>query len=282
MTAGAVGSRSRSAEIARLRAAFDRLACVDCPPRSPLYARICAAVAGDDEVLATMLVAPVAQRRPMLLLAAIHDVLLAGTVHPLAAHVPTLAGDGVAVGDPGELALDLCRLHRDVIAEILATRSTQTNEVNRTCALRAALAVTTPPGQPLRLVELGASAGLNLLLDRYAYRYELAPASASDDRAAAGTATVQCACVVEGARPSPIPAPVIAERVGVDLDPIDVRDERAVRAGCWPASGPTRPTASPACGPRSSSPATPRRACCAATAWSCSASSPARPPGRTS
>jgi hypothetical protein len=262
---------ARPAEIARLRRAFDRLARVDCPPRSPLYARLCGAIAGDDEVLAMMLSAPRPQRRPMLLLAAIHDLLLSGVEHPLAAHVPTVAGERGAAGDRGdhgELALDLCRAHRAEIAELLATRATQTNEVNRTCALRAALACTTRPGQPLRLVELGASAGLNLLLDRYAYSYDRAArgdgaagagpprgggaaragpqagtpgarqvtGSAAADNAA-GPSSVLCACTVEGEPPGLGEPPLIAERIGVDLDPIDVRDERAARwllACIWP------------------------------------------------
>ena len=60
------------------------------------------------------------------------------------------------------------------------TRSTQTNEVGRCAALLPALtqlAVDAPGaphggGRPLGLVEVGASAGLNLLVDRYGYEYE--------------------------------------------------------------------------------------------------------------
>jgi len=75
----------------QLRASFERLARVECVPRAPVYARICRAVAGNDEALALVMSAPIGQRRPSLLLAAIHDLLLAGAEHELAAHVPTVA-----------------------------------------------------------------------------------------------------------------------------------------------------------------------------------------------
>lgn len=218
---------------------------VECAVRSPLYATICRAVAADDGTLGLAMHAPAAQRRATLLLAAIHDLLLAGTSHALAAHVPTVAhvhavaNGGAASGDPGALAVAFCREHRDAIADVLRTHGTQTNEVNRTCALLPALAHASPPGRPLRLVELGASAGLNLLLDRYEHRYlggggvgfgTQAPATHSTPR-------VVCRCSVVGRPPRLDVAPVIAERVGVDLDPIDVRDPLAARwllACTWP------------------------------------------------
>ena len=59
----------------------------------------------------------------------------------------------------------------------MRTRSIQTNEVGRSAALLPALAVVRAGAlavgddRPLALVELGPSAGLNLLLDRYAVTY---------------------------------------------------------------------------------------------------------------
>ena len=75
-------------------------------------------------------------------------------------------------------SLDAAAGHRRAAAR--RTRSTQTNEVGRCAALLPALtqlAVDAPGaphggGRPLGLVEVGASAGLNLLVDRYGYEYE--------------------------------------------------------------------------------------------------------------
>ncbi len=227
------------ADVDRLRADFERLARVECATRSPLSAAICRAVARDSATLALAMRAPSAQRRPTLLLAAIHDLLLAGAEHPLAAHVPTVAGGRTPSGRAGELALDFCAAHRRQLAAILSTRGTQTNEVNRVAALLPALAVATPPGAPLRLVELGASAGLNLLADRYEVRYDQAGGASF---AVHGPRTphhppVVCSCAVRGTLPRDMPMPAIASRIGVDLAPIDVRDPQAVRwllACTWP------------------------------------------------
>jgi len=221
-----------------LRASFERLASVECAPRAPVYARICRAAAGDDETLALVMSAPAAQRRPSLLLAAIHDLLLAGAEHELAAHVPTVAAGRAASGDAGALALDFCREHRDELAQRLATRSTQTNEVNRTAALLPALVHATPPQAPLRLVELGASAGLNLLADRYAHHYTRGVRGLS---VLWGTETphtpkVTCECDVDGTLPARRPLRIV-QRIGVDLQPVDLVDpvaRRWLEACVWP------------------------------------------------
>jgi hypothetical protein len=219
-----------ASDLELLRGRFERLARVECAQRSPLWAEVCLACAADDGVLELMLCAPTRQRRPSLLLAAIHDLLLAGVPHDLAAHLPTVADGSVATGSAGALALELCREHRHALADVLATRSTQTNEVNRCAALLPALARVTPLDEPLRLVELGASAGLNLLVDRFAYRYDGAGPVGDT------TSRVVCACAVDGALP-PLALPRIDSRVGVDLSPIDVRDDDAARwllACVWP------------------------------------------------
>ena len=55
------------------------------------YPAICRAVADDDEVLSLLDRAPLPQRRPLLLLAAVHYLLLSGADHPLAAYYDTVA-----------------------------------------------------------------------------------------------------------------------------------------------------------------------------------------------
>jgi hypothetical protein len=212
-----------SAELDEPRAQFHRFADVECRGRSPLYAEICRAVAREDDLLELYGRTPERQRRPNLLLAAIHFLLLDGAEHPLAAHVPTVAGARTATGTAGEHAVAFCREHADEIAVLLTTRNTQTNEVNRCAALLPALVAATPRGAPLRLVELGASGGLNLLLDRYAYRYD----GASPVRV--GDGDVVCTCTVDGTLPDLGELPVVAERTGVDLHPVDVRDDDAAR-----------------------------------------------------
>lgn len=206
-----------------MAAQFESFARVECHERSPLYAEICRAVARDDDVLALYARTPERQRRPNLLLAAIHFLLLGSADHPLAAHVPTVARERVATASAGEQALSFCHEYAAQLSALLVTRNTQTNEVNRCAALLPALVHATPRDQPIRLVELGASAGLNLLLDRYAYRYR------GSALVSTGDGSVLCECASDGELPALDAWPRVTERVGIDLHPVDVRDDDAVR-----------------------------------------------------
>jgi hypothetical protein len=124
--------------------------------------------------------------------------------------------------------------HLDQLDPLLRTGATQTNEVNRSClwfaALRAAAADL--PDRPLAMVEVGTSAGLNLLFDRYAYDF-------GDGMVRGDPASpVRLACDPRGtAPPLDAPLPPVVRRVGIDRDPIDVRDLEASRwleACVWP------------------------------------------------
>lgn len=87
--------------------------------------------------------------------------------------------------------------------------------------------------RPLALIEIGASAGLNLMWDHYGYTYGDGAVYGKHDSA------VQLSCTVRGDRRPPVPSrmPAVARKVGVDLHVIDVRDPDAVRwlqALVWP------------------------------------------------
>ena len=86
---------------------------------------------------------------------------------------------------------------------------------------------------PLSLIEIGASAGLNLLWDRYSYDY------ANGRRSGAPDAALQIPCALRGDILPPLPSrlPEVDFRIGVDLQPVDSRDADAVlwlRALIWP------------------------------------------------
>ena len=96
-------------------------------------------------------------------------------------------------------------------------RRTQTNEPAR-CALMLPLLAALP--QPLALLEVGASAGLCLLPDRYGYDY-------AGHRARGRPAALRC--TPEGDLPLPDALPEVVWRAGLDLDPIDIDDADAMR-----------------------------------------------------
>ena len=108
----------------------------------------------------------------------------------------------------------------------------QTNEVQRCFALVPAfLTLARDHGAAaLDLVELGPSAGLNLLWDRYAYRYRAGLWGSSE-------------LLLHGVEYQPVPREVLARRVevrrrlGIDLKPVDVttvEGARLLRAFIWP------------------------------------------------
>jgi hypothetical protein len=106
----------------------------------------------------------------------------------------------------------------------------QTNEVGRCAALLPGfLAIAAATGMPLRLLEVGASAGLNLCWDRY--RYE-ADGFAWGDPAS----PVRLGFHLEGPRPQPVEVEVSARR-GCDRRPINPRSEEGrltVLSYVWP------------------------------------------------
>jgi hypothetical protein len=104
----------------------------------------------------------------------------------------------------------------------------QTNEVGRSSALMSGLLVVAEAFDlPLRLLELGSSAGLNLMLERYEH-------DLGGLRAGASGSPVRLAPSWEGA-PPPGAHVRIASRRGVDLRPVDlVADGGKLVAFVWP------------------------------------------------
>lgn len=219
------------AGLARL---FEQFGKFEAPPNhSPLYARLCLEIAEDPELL-TLAARARSFPVPNVFLAAVHYLVLGGTDHPLARFYPTAGGAGGGDANPGPDLRDFCLAHRDEIGELIATRRTQTNEVRRCAVLLPALALASQrSGAPLALVEIGASAGLNLLFDRYAYDYGTA-GRFGDPKS---PLHLECAWRASAPPAIPTPLPAVFRRVGLELEPIDLADDDATRwleAFVWP------------------------------------------------
>jgi len=200
--------------------------------RAPLYSTLAAAAADDPAIVELMLAAPETQHNPVLLFAAVHDLLLQGLGPELAAFYPNLAPEPTAdsVADVAVAFREFVADHREPIRELVATRNTQTNEVARCSLFLVALARVEAECGPLALVEVGASAGLNLLLPYYSYEYQ-------PGGGVGGPSTVHLECGTRGDPPIPRSVPVANEVVGLDIAPIDVADDdqtRWLQACIWP------------------------------------------------
>jgi hypothetical protein len=213
-------------EMTALFAEFARTA----SPRAPLYHRLATGIAADPELAGLLLSAPPMQRQPVLLFACVHDLLLAGRSDDgLARFYPDLVAEPDD-GDPMPAFRAFTATHGDALAELLVTRSTQTNEIGRCALLLPAFGIVAADVGPLAHIDVGASAGLNLLLDHYHYTYE-------PGGALGGPSTVALRCATRGRVRLPAALPSIVERVGLDRSPVDVDDDEATRwltACTWP------------------------------------------------
>ena len=160
-----------------------------------------------------------------------------------------MAGYYPGLAEPAEPPTDafaafrrFCLAHADAIVEIICKRSVNTNEVGRCAVLRLGYAEIARILSAARfaLVEIGASAGLNLFWDNYRYEYDRG--SAHDTVTAGNPASpVRIPCAIRGTAPplhsdDPFSKQVV-RRVGIDLDPIDLdnpNDVAWLRALVWP------------------------------------------------
>ena len=206
-----------------------------CRESSPLYARLATGAAEDPEILSLAAQARKGERVANLLLAAVQFLLLKGTSHPLASFYEN---SSAPPGDPYPDFRAFCLEHTAVIAELISTRTVQTNEARRCALLLPAFVLVSrqASGRPLHLLEIGAAAGLNLLWDRYGYDYGDGLRSGDLD------SPVRINCSRRGRFTPPVPAalPEVGRRIGVDLFPIDAHDQEQtlwLRSLIWPGDG---------------------------------------------
>ena len=205
-------------------------------PRAPLYAALADGIARDVNLSRLLLLAPPTQRLPVLLFACIHELLLDDPAHALAAWYPNLNADHLDPLDPALIPTlqAFVGAHRERLVHLLATRTTQTNEVGRCGSFLPALGLLGDEVGPLGLLDVGTSGGLNLLLDRYQYEYRAADGSTMR---VGGPSTVAIMVDTTGSVPVPSALPDIVTRCGVDQRPIDVTDDgeaRWLEACVWP------------------------------------------------
>jgi len=214
---------------------FERFARDEFHNTSPLYEQLSRGVAQDPELLALAAQCRKDERMPNLFFAAVHYLLLKGISHPLARFYQSLGGSYAVSDDPMPDFRSFCLQHVERIRELIAVRLVQTNEVSRCAGLAPVLVAASKDvsGRPLYLVDIGASAGLNLFWDRYGYKY--------GDRIEAGdrNSPVQIECELRGSTLPPFPAifPQVTGRVGVDLNPLDMgveEDALWLRSLIWP------------------------------------------------
>ncbi|HEX3790897.1 MAG TPA: DUF2332 domain-containing protein [Pseudonocardiaceae bacterium] len=223
MPAPTAGSRRTLAQV------YQHFGAVDAAGTSPLYERVALALSASAEALRAIETVPARKRHPTVILAALHDLVLAGRAPALAAAYASADGDAAAGA-----AIDTLLRLTESVAAIAVRRQPRTDETGRCAVLYPAIteAAHRVGATAVGLIDVGCSAGLNLTVDRVGIAYS------NGQSLGDASSPVRFRCSVVGDRPVPLRAmPEVVARIGVDLDPVDVTDAadaRWLRACWWP------------------------------------------------
>ncbi len=224
---------------AQLKEVFSRFATSEAIElESTLYSTLALEVSKCRDLLELASFTQYSQPAPNMLFAAIQYLLLNGARHALKQFYPRLATGPTSYSAVGDTLKNFCRENREAIVELISTRRTQTNVVQRSSCLLTGLSLVSHSSkcQDLCLVDLGASAGLNLNLDLYSHCYY--QGSSELFKAGSPESGVRLRTEVRGSKSLPPNQSVsIAGKVGIDLNPIDVYDSDSMlwlQSLVWP------------------------------------------------
>lgn len=166
---------------------------------------------------------PLSHNLPLRVLGAAHRLALRGDAPAYAARLPSCGGDG----DADAAWPALLDLAASGALDEPAQAPVQTNEPARTTSLLPGLGVVAADTiLPLRLLEVGSSAGLLLQVDRY--HHTLGGSTFGPDDSPVR---------LHSRGDAPLPPLVIAGRRGCDLNPLDPVDDRTLLLSfVWPTA----------------------------------------------
>ncbi|SET52927.1 hypothetical protein SAMN05421676_105199 [Salinibacillus kushneri] len=204
-----------------------------CHDTSPLYEELSSNIARDEEILTLCAYTKKGQPVPNLLFAAVQYLLMKGKKHPLADFYASYVDKPKDIAHSYPHFKDFCLKFKDDIVPLLQTKNVQTNEVRRCAYLYPCFCYMYEITQkPIALIEIGTSAGLQLLWDQYSYSYGTNQIYGNQQ------AEVHLQSEIIGPVPSlrPISPPVL-KRIGVDLHINDVtndEDLQWLKSLIWP------------------------------------------------
>ena len=189
-------------ELEKISRQYNQFADYEARGKSSIYYRLAKECAGNVEILEFLKTLPKRKRQPNLLFAVCRFLY--------------------GVPESGTDIENLVKANTGLIRAELMSRSTQTNEPARCAGIYLALSGLQ---SPVALIEVGASAGLCLLPDRYRYRFNGVDGSPVSARPSAP----EFECKISGKLPTLNRDIKISRRIGVDLDPVSVNDADQIR-----------------------------------------------------
>jgi hypothetical protein len=233
----AASGRDRVAEEARALA--EAWSAPGSPPSWRLTAALFTALAADRDLLELAASVP-PDRHPALLFAAASCRLVARHRPALAAAFPHPGEPQPPPGDDFAVAYrDFVLAHRDELSALLRAHRYQMNEVGRCAQIAPGLARAAAADRPDRgavLIDVGTGAGLGLWPDRYRYRYLRPDGGKVAYGPPESPLTLDCRLLGALAPPMDAPLPRIADRAGIEVDPVDLDDAEVTGwlAACVP------------------------------------------------
>jgi len=213
---------------------FSTFAKNECYNSSPLYEHLAMQIAEDEDLLLIASTRSNGQPAPNLLFAAVHYLLIAHPNNELARYYPSLTTTPKPLASVYPFFKKFVLTYAHEITVLLQERLVQTNEIRRCAYLYPMMTEIYQTHQmPLAFIEIGASAGLQLAMDQYNYCYnETLAVDNSDSELVLATHNTG------DALPPSISHPfVVAQRIGIDLNPLDVTNDKDVawlQALIWP------------------------------------------------
>lgn len=199
---------------------------------SPLYTRLAQGIVEDRKLSRLAAHSQPSQPPPNMLFAAVQYLLAQDKDAPLRDFYAQFCEQPRSVEDAFPLFRAYCLDNSDRLIPIIATRRTQTNAIGRSQFLTLAFQEASN-GKPMSIIEVGCSAGLNLNWSRFGYDF------GDWGRVGDEESPVQLMTAWRGEK-RPIyraELPTVTGRVGIDVNPLDVRNENDVRwldALIWP------------------------------------------------
>ncbi|ALC90031.1 hypothetical protein AM500_09750 [Bacillus sp. FJAT-18017] len=218
----------------KLPETFKAFAERECKGSSKLYESISLKLAEDPYVLELCSHAPLGQPVPNLLYGAVHYLLLKEKDHPLARFYASIDSKPQSPEAAFPHFKNFCAAHREKIIELLQIKMVQTNEVRRCGYLFPTFNyIYTKTNKPLALIEIGTSAGFQLLWDHYSYSYNKGTIYGSRE----SELVIQTEVIGKGKPLFPYSLPPVQARYGIDLHINDMRNEEDslwMKALIWP------------------------------------------------
>lgn len=219
----------------RLSATFRKFAERECRGSSSLYELLALRISEDETCLS---LAAYGEGRgqpiPNLFFGAVHYLLLKGKEHRLADYYPSITKQPK---DPRNIFFDFkdfCQTYEQEMIHILQTKLVQTNEVRRCGYLYPIFShIHSQVKKPLALIEIGTSAGFQLLWDQYKYDYSTNETYGNRH----SDVLIQSECLTTNSPALSYSSPPVTHRIGLDLNIVDLSSEEEygwLNALIWP------------------------------------------------